>query len=253
MSVLGKIFVGGMPYSMDEEQLRVEFGKFGTVTDIFIVREREDENGLKKSKGYGFISFEDATAAEEAIKAMDSSTLAGRKITVNYATKPTNGGGTAGGMSRGRGNFRGRGSRGGYANYGGGYGGYQQVNYQQYDGVYGGGYMQPAYNSASGVDGSDYYQQGSYMQSSVQAAKQTGYSPENENSGYTQHKSYVTASPVVILTGYDQSANYGQKSTANYSSQSSYGGVADYEESISNGTYPVNSYTQQSLSGQSWQ
>ena len=31
--VPGKIFIGGMPYSMDEDQLKVEFGKFGTVTD----------------------------------------------------------------------------------------------------------------------------------------------------------------------------------------------------------------------------
>lgn len=39
----------------------------------FIVREREDENGVKKSKGYGFISFEDPKAAEEAINAMHQS------------------------------------------------------------------------------------------------------------------------------------------------------------------------------------
>jgi len=96
MTVPGKIFIGGMPYSMDENDLRQHFEKFGNVTDSFIVREREDQNGMKKSKGYGFITFDDTSNADEAIKAMHQSQLDGRKITVNYATKPSNDGGGRG-------------------------------------------------------------------------------------------------------------------------------------------------------------
>lgn len=36
----------------------------------FIVREREDENGVRKSKGYGFITYENKDSADQAIQAM---------------------------------------------------------------------------------------------------------------------------------------------------------------------------------------
>merc|ERR1712126_445702 len=90
-----KIFVGGMPYDVDEDTLKSHFEKFGTVTDSFIVREKEEQEGGRgrKSKGFGFITYEEASSAEEAIQSMNRSDLGGRTITVNYATKP--GGGSA--------------------------------------------------------------------------------------------------------------------------------------------------------------
>jgi len=86
-----KIFIGGMPYTINEDGLKTHFEKFGTVVDSFIVREREEPEGggEKKSKGFGFITYEDQSAADEAIQAMNQQRLEGRKITVNYATKPS--------------------------------------------------------------------------------------------------------------------------------------------------------------------
>lgn len=41
--------------------------------EAFIVREKEDENGVRKSKGYGFITFENKDSADQAIEAMNGS------------------------------------------------------------------------------------------------------------------------------------------------------------------------------------
>ena len=41
----------------------------------FIVREKEDENGSRKSKGYGFITFEDKSSADDAIEGMHDTVI----------------------------------------------------------------------------------------------------------------------------------------------------------------------------------
>merc|ERR1712013_768661 len=65
-----KVFVGGIAH-VDEDTLRDTFSKYGEITDLFVVREREpDESGQRKSKGFGFITFSDASGVDGAIKGM---------------------------------------------------------------------------------------------------------------------------------------------------------------------------------------
>merc|ERR1712013_477289 len=129
-----KVFVGGIAH-VDEDTLRDTFSKYGEITDLFVVREREpDESGQRKSKGFGFITFSDASGVDGAIKGMDNQQLEGRKINVNIATpqgeggRGGRGGGRGGGdRGRGRGGFRGGydgGRGGGRGGYGGGDNGY---------------------------------------------------------------------------------------------------------------------------------
>ena len=81
-------------------------------------------------KGYAFVTFDDKSAAETAIREMDGVTLNGQQIKVNEA-KPREGGGRGGGRG-GFGGGRGRGGGGYGGGRGGGYGGGR-------DGGYGGG------------------------------------------------------------------------------------------------------------------
>ena len=49
-----KLFVGGLPWRMTNEELKDMFAEFGEVTDAFIPRDRE----TGRSRGFGFVEFE---------------------------------------------------------------------------------------------------------------------------------------------------------------------------------------------------
>jgi len=57
----GTVFVGGISYKVDEEQLKTCFSKYGEIVDIKIIR---DKFNFNQSKGYGFVTFEDPAVAE---------------------------------------------------------------------------------------------------------------------------------------------------------------------------------------------
>lgn len=61
-----KIFVGGLPFSVDEEGIRSDFGKFGPIEDVYLPRDRESD----RPRGFGFVTFKDARDAEDAAKDM---------------------------------------------------------------------------------------------------------------------------------------------------------------------------------------
>ena len=61
-----KIFVGGLPFSVDEEGIRADFGKFGPIEDVYLPRDRESD----RPRGFGFVTFKDARDAEDAAKDM---------------------------------------------------------------------------------------------------------------------------------------------------------------------------------------
>ena len=90
-----------------------------------------------RSRGFGFVTFEDESAAADAVAEMDGTRLDGREIRVNMAGEDGGGnrgrgGGRGGGWNRGRGNSGGGGRYGG-GRYGGGRGGGRR------DDFYGGG------------------------------------------------------------------------------------------------------------------
>lgn len=112
-----KLFVGGLPWATDDDSLAKEFSRFGTVREAKVITDRE----TGRSRGFGFVSFDDSAAADQAIREMDQSQLGGRTINVNEAQerapRPGGGGGGprnhgGGGGGHGGGGGRDRGDRG---------------------------------------------------------------------------------------------------------------------------------------------
>jgi len=80
-SMAKKLFVGNLPYSVDDAALNDMFAEFGEVTSANVITERE----TNRSKGFGFVEFADDAAADAAIKAMSGKDVEGRPLTVNEA------------------------------------------------------------------------------------------------------------------------------------------------------------------------
>jgi RNA recognition motif-containing protein len=75
------IFVGGLPFKVDEKELREIFEKFGEPSSVKIIMDKQSG----RSKGFGFVEMEDEEAAQQAIEALDGSELYGRKIGVRVS------------------------------------------------------------------------------------------------------------------------------------------------------------------------
>ncbi|XP_036377180.1 cold-inducible RNA-binding protein B-like isoform X2 [Megalops cyprinoides] len=125
MSDEGKLFVGGLSFDTNEESLEEAFSKYGSITKVDVIRDRETQ----RSRGFGFVTFENPEDAKDAMTAMNGKSVDGRMIRVDEAGKSgsRSGGGFRGGPGGGRGGGffrggRGRGGRG-YLGGSGGYGG----------------------------------------------------------------------------------------------------------------------------------
>lgn len=79
------IYVGNLPYTVTENELRDLFGEHGSVLKINIIKDRNTGN----SKGFGFVEMERQADAENAIKELDGSSVKGRNLKVNQA-RPRN-------------------------------------------------------------------------------------------------------------------------------------------------------------------
>lgn len=121
-----KLFVGGLSWGTNDDGLRDAFARFGSISEARVIMDRE----TGRSRGFGFITFDDDQDAINAMNEMNGKELDGRSIKVNEAQeKPSGGGGGGGGGFRGgRGGGGGGGGRGGYGG-GGGRGGYGGGNY----------------------------------------------------------------------------------------------------------------------------
>jgi RNA recognition motif-containing protein len=75
------IFVGGLPFKVDEKELREIFEKFGEPSAVKLIIDKQSG----RSKGFGFVEMEDEEAAQQAIEALDGSELYGRKIGVRIS------------------------------------------------------------------------------------------------------------------------------------------------------------------------
>ncbi|MBA2279466.1 RNA-binding protein [Candidatus Saccharibacteria bacterium] len=76
-----KLFVGGLPFSTTEDELRDMFAAHGTVASAIVVKDRD----TGRSKGFGFVEFESDDEGKAAEKALNGSDMGGRSITVNEA------------------------------------------------------------------------------------------------------------------------------------------------------------------------
>lgn len=75
------IYVGNLPYSTTQDDLRQQFEAFGTVQSVNIIQDRE----TGRSKGFGFVVMPDNAQAQAAIAAMNDKDMGGRKMKVNEA------------------------------------------------------------------------------------------------------------------------------------------------------------------------
>jgi RNA recognition motif-containing protein len=84
-----KIYVGNLPFSSTEADLKDVFGRHGAVESVSIITDRE----TGRPRGFAFVEMEQANAADDAIRALDGSDLGGRSIKVNEAQGRRGGGG----------------------------------------------------------------------------------------------------------------------------------------------------------------
>jgi RNA recognition motif-containing protein len=87
-----RIYVGNLPFSSTEDELREAFALHGTVTGVDVITERE----TGRPRGFAFVEMEDSAAAAAAIAAMDGSDFGGRNLRVNEAQERRGGGGGRG-------------------------------------------------------------------------------------------------------------------------------------------------------------
>jgi len=75
------MYVGNLPYSVTEEELRNIFTPFGEVSSVNLITDKFSG----QSRGFGFVEMPNNTEADKAIKALNDKTHAGRKMKVNQA------------------------------------------------------------------------------------------------------------------------------------------------------------------------
>lgn len=76
-----KLFVGSLPWAIDDQGLEDLFTEFGTVSSAKVIIDRE----TNRSKGFGFVEFEDDAAAKASIEKLNGTDIQGRAIVVNEA------------------------------------------------------------------------------------------------------------------------------------------------------------------------
>jgi RNA recognition motif-containing protein len=76
-----KLFVGSLPWSVNDEKLKQTFEKHGAVVSAKIIMDRD----TNKSRGFGFVEMENSSDASKAIKALNETEIDGINIVVNEA------------------------------------------------------------------------------------------------------------------------------------------------------------------------
>ena len=113
-----KIYVGNLPFTATEPDVKELFGQHGTVESVALPTDRE----TGRPRGFGFVEMPQADAAR-AMRRLNGFNMGGRPLRVNEAQdRPRTGGGGGGGPPGGGG--RPGGGGGGYGGGGGGGGGY---------------------------------------------------------------------------------------------------------------------------------
>jgi len=76
-----EIYVGNLPWSTSDQELADAFGAYGNVEKASIITDRHSG----RSKGFGFVTMNDADEANKAIEAMNGTDMGGRSLKVNEA------------------------------------------------------------------------------------------------------------------------------------------------------------------------
>lgn len=75
------IYVGNLPYSTTDEDLRAAFAAYGSVTSARVVFDRE----TGRSRGFGFVEMANSSEALAAIEALNQTEMQGRQLRINEA------------------------------------------------------------------------------------------------------------------------------------------------------------------------
>jgi len=76
-----KLYVGGLAYGVNDEELSAFFAEVGAVTSAQVIKDRDSG----QSKGFGFVEMENDADAQKAIETLSGKELSGRAIMVNEA------------------------------------------------------------------------------------------------------------------------------------------------------------------------
>jgi RNA recognition motif-containing protein len=79
------IYVGNLPFSVTDGDLRETFARFGDVAQVNLISDKFTGD----SKGFGFVEMANNSQADSAIKALNGTDMKGRTITVNQAKPRT--------------------------------------------------------------------------------------------------------------------------------------------------------------------
>jgi len=99
-----KLYVGNLPFSTTEDELRTLFERHGAVRSVSVITDRE----TGRARGFAFVEFEEASSADAAAQALNGTDLGGRPLRVNEAFERERRGGGGGGS---RGGYGGGGRR----------------------------------------------------------------------------------------------------------------------------------------------
>lgn len=91
-----RIYVGNLPFSASDSEVRSLFEEFGPVQAVDLVSDRE----TGRPRGFGFVEMDDE-AADAAIAALNGRDMGGRALKINEARPRRGGGGGGGGGGRG--------------------------------------------------------------------------------------------------------------------------------------------------------
>jgi len=84
-----KIYIGNLPFSSTEDELRSLFSQHGAVDSVNVIMDRD----TGRARGFAFVEMSDAADVAKAIKDLDGSELGGRNLRVNEAEDKPRGGG----------------------------------------------------------------------------------------------------------------------------------------------------------------
>lgn len=76
-----KLYIGGLAYSVTDQELEQYFAEQGKVVSATVIKDRDSG----QSKGFGFVEMEDLKEGQNAIANLNGKELSGRTITVNQA------------------------------------------------------------------------------------------------------------------------------------------------------------------------
>jgi RNA recognition motif-containing protein len=75
------IYVGNLPFTISEDEIRAAFAAFGQVASVAIIKDKI----TGRSRGFGFVEMPNAAEAQQAIQEMNGKQLSGRTLVVNQA------------------------------------------------------------------------------------------------------------------------------------------------------------------------